>query len=133
LQYYGQPFISKGTYQHFNRTTENSLGKNFSDRFLLFEDVVYDPVDELYLIDENGDGAVDYNFENPDFNFIQFRSNLVFRWEYVPGSELFLVWSQGANASADPEAPILRSLSDNLFGENAQNIFLLKATYRFLR
>ena len=32
---------------------------------------------------------------NPDFSIVQFNSNLVVRWEYVPGSELFLVWSQG--------------------------------------
>lgn len=133
LQYYGQPFISKGTYQVFNRTTDNPLGLDFSERFSLFEHVDYNATDDHYYVDENGDGNVDYDFSNPDFNFIQFRSNLVFRWEYIPGSELFLVWSQGANASADPDDQVLRSLSDNLFGEDAQNVFLLKATYRFLR
>ena len=33
------------------------------------------------------------------FNFQQFRSNVVFRWEYRPGSTLFLVWSQGREAA----------------------------------
>ena len=95
--------------------------------------MVYEAGNELYMIDENGDGTVDYDFDNPNFNFIQFRSNLIFRWEYVPDSDLFLVWSQGANAFDNPEAPVLQSLSDNLFGEDARNTFLLKATYRFLR
>jgi hypothetical protein len=38
---------------------------------------------------------IDYRFDKPDFNFVQFRSNLVARWEYKAGSELYLVWSQG--------------------------------------
>ena len=35
-----------------------------------------------YFVDETGDGVPDYSFGNPDFNFVQFRSNLVLRWEY---------------------------------------------------
>ena len=31
-----------------------------------------------------------YSFGNPDFNFRQFRSNLVVRWEYLPGSTFTL-------------------------------------------
>ena len=96
-------------------------------------EVTYDNENETYSVDDNDDRAFDYTFGNPDFSFIQFRSNLVLRWEYVPGSELFLVWSQGANASGDPNRGLTRSLSDNLFGENARNVFLVKATYRFLR
>ena len=47
-----------------------------------------------YFVDENGDGVPDYSFANPDFNFVQFRSNLVLRWEYKPGSEFYVVWSE---------------------------------------
>ena len=53
---------------------------------------------DVYAIDENLDGTIDYSFENPDFSYVQFNSNLVLRWEYIPGSELFLVWSQGVTA-----------------------------------
>ena len=63
---------------------------------------------------------------------MQFRSNLVVRWEYVPGSELFLVFTQSNTNLGDPEARILPSLSDNLFNNQPTNIFLLKWTYRFL-
>lgn len=133
IQYYGQPFISRGRYQDFNKTTATPLGKTFEDRFTLFEAITYDSETAEYSVDDNDDRAFDYSFGNPDFNFIQFRSNLVLRWEYVPGSELFLVWSQGANASGDPNRGLTRSLSENLFGDNARNVFLVKATYRFLR
>ena len=135
IQYYGQPFISRGNYDRFNRVTDQPLARNFEDRFTAFgeDNVRYDEQKEVYEVDEDGDQNIDYSFGQPDFNFIQFRSNLVFRWEYTPGSELFLVWSQGATAFDDPQQGLFRSLTDNLFGENARNVFLVKGTYRFIR
>lgn len=134
VQYYGQPFISRGRYDRFNRVTDQPLAKDFDDRFFLYGDnIQYDTENEEYLVDDDGDQITDYSFGQPDFNFIQFRSNLVLRWEYTPGSELFLVWSQGATAFENPQQGIFRSLSDNLFGENARNVFLVKGTYRFVR
>ena len=134
LQYYGQPFISKGQYQDFKFIT-NSLAEDFNDRFHQFNDqqIIFDTKEDFYAIDENNDGEIDYSFGNPDFNFIQFRSNMVARWEYIPGSEIFLVWSQGITNFGDPNEKLLPSLSDNLFKEKAHNIFLIKMTYRFLR
>ena len=85
-------------------------------------------------MDENQDGETDYSFDKPDFNFVQFRSNLVIRWEYKAGSEIFLVWSQGnsPDSSADLDTPLGESLVNNLFDNQATNIFLVKFTYRFL-
>ncbi len=42
-------------------------------------------------VDGNRDSIAGYKFNTPDFNLIQFRSNLEARWEYVPGSEIFRV------------------------------------------
>ncbi len=88
-----------------------------------------------YAVDENRDGLTDYRFGKPDFNFVQFRSNLVARWEYKPGSELYLVWSQGStpDVATDLDSPLNRSLFDNVFAQQARNIFLVKLTYRFLK
>jgi hypothetical protein len=84
-------------------------------------------------VDENRDGSIDFQFRNPDFSIIEFRSNLVARWEYIPGSEIFLVWSQGLSRFGDPGEELLPSLNDNVFGSNnAHDIFLIKATYRFM-
>jgi len=46
-------------------------------------------------VDENLDKIVDYTVDYPDFNVKEFKSNMVVRWEYRPGSVVFLVWSQG--------------------------------------
>lgn len=136
IQYYGEPFLSKAKYDRFSKVTNNPLGKHFDDRFSLFSDnqISYNEDTGQYDVDENLDNSIDYSFRDPDFSFLQFRSNLVLRWEYIPGSELFLVWSQGASAGGDPDQGIIQSLSENLFGQdNTKNIFLVKGTWRFVR
>jgi len=47
---------------------------------------------------ESGSG-LNYEFGNPEFNIKEFLSNLVFRWEYKPGSFLYLVWLQSRSGS----------------------------------
>ncbi|MDG1040751.1 MAG: DUF5916 domain-containing protein [Polaribacter sp.] len=133
IQYYGSPFISRGRYNNFKYIT-NSLADKFTDRFQNYNSnqISYDARTDLYLVDENLDTTTDYSIENPDFSVIQFQSNLVARWEYIPGSEVFLVWSQGLNRNGNPMNDLLPSLKDNIFGQTSRNIFLIKATYRFM-
>jgi hypothetical protein len=56
--------------------------------------LTYDADNNRYLVDEDRDGITDYSFDNPDNNYDQFLSNLVLRWEFRPGSTVYLVWSQ---------------------------------------
>ena len=132
IQYWGQPFISRGRYSDFKHVTD-PMAERFDDRISLYNDAQIALVDGSYEVDEDIDGNVDFSFGDPDFSFIQFRSNLVVRWEYIPGSEIFLVWSQDISQSGDPSEGLFKSLEDNVFGgEKPMNIFLLKATYRFV-
>jgi Domain of unknown function (DUF5916) len=134
LQYYGQPFITRPRYNNFGYVSA-PLAKKYDDRFHVFTPNEISFSNETYHIDETGDGIADYSFNKPDFNFVQFRSNLVVRWEYRAGSELYLVWSQGSTPDAfgDLDTPLTQSLFDNAFADQARNIFLIKWTYRFLR
>lgn len=134
VQYYGQPFIFRALYDHFAYVAK-PLDRDYDTRFHTYGEQEISLKDGQFSIDETGDGEEDYAFSLPDFNFVQFRSNLVVRWEYVPGSELFLVWSQGAlpNAYGDLDTPLPGSLFGNLFDSRPTNILLVKATYRFLR
>lgn len=134
LQFWGQPFISKGEYGEFKRITDN-LAKDLYDRFHVFgaAEINYNSEDDEYLVDENQDGTTDYTFDNPDFNYLQFRSNFVARWEYIPGSTLFLVWSQNRGDSPSLDDRRFRKLTSNLFEASPHNTFLLKYTYRFLK
>lgn len=133
VQYYAQPFIFRALYKNFGHVTD-PLNKTYDERFHRYDAQQLSDAGGAYNVDENRDGATDYSFGTPDFNFIQFRSNLVVRWEYVPGSEVYLVWSQGAvpDAGSDLGTPLVRSLWDNVFERQPRNIFLVKFTYRFL-
>jgi hypothetical protein len=132
IQYYGQPFITRPLYGHYAYVVD-PLNPDYDARFHKWtNEVTY--VNGQYEVDENHDGIADYTFSKPDFNFVQFRSNLVIRWEYRPGSELYLVWSQGCtpNVSGDLDSPLPKSLFDNVLSE-PKNIALIKLTYRFLK
>ncbi len=112
LQIYASPFITKGTYSDV-RETADPRASAYDARYTAY-----------------GDPAV---AANPGgFNFQQFRSNVVFRWEYRAGSTLFLVWSQGRQASDDVEGTqgFGRNLRD-LFSQRTNDTFLLKLSYWF--
>ena len=64
------------------------------------------------------------------FNYKQFHSNVVFRWEYRPGSTLFVVWSQGRQGSADAEGmQNFGNDMNDLFKLRPDNSFLVKLSY----
>ena len=134
LQYYGQPFITRPLYNNFAYVAD-PLAKRYDDRFYVFTSSQIRYHNDEYQVDEQGDGVMDYSFSRPDFNFVQFRSNLVTRWEYKPGSELYLVWSQGntPEAATDLHSPLSTSLFDYAFADQSRNSFLIKWTYRFLK
>ena len=66
----------------------------FTDRFAVYPESALEVVGETLFIDEDGDGAADYSTDRPDFDVRELNSTLVARWEYRPGSLLYLVWSQ---------------------------------------
>ena len=90
---------------------------------------VFSPSENNLLIDHNGDGVNDYS-GSPNFNFGQFRHNLVLRWEYIPGSTFFLVWAINADGGADVNFD-RRNFGANITDLQQTNTFLMKYTYRF--
>ena len=133
IQYYGQPFISKGKYKSFNKVT-NPIANYYGDRIEIFQpnQIAFNEGENGYDVDEDKDGAIDYSFENPDFSQVSFNSNLVVRWEYIPGSEIFLVWSQGIYGNANMRDDLFTGINNQIFNRKPENIFLIKATYRFI-
>ncbi len=127
IQYYAQPFLSSGNYSHFKYAT-NTRAESYMDRFHEYSagEIAYEKASNIYNIDENKDGVTDYSFTNPNFNFFQFRSNLVIRWEYGHGSTLFLVWSQDRTGFDSIGEFHLLDNADSLFGIKPDNVFLVK-------
>ncbi len=128
LQYYGSPFVSKGSYSDFKRVT-NPRSKIYSQRF----ETLAKPLltNGKYYFDENNDGNTDYSIEDPDFNFHQYRSNFVAKWEYRLGSFIYFVWSTERTGQAqDPSATVSDSFKQ-LGKVYPDNIFLIKLNYWF--
>jgi hypothetical protein len=132
VQFYGMPFISAGKYSRFKMITQ-PRAKEWTERYHLFGDdqINYNEWAGIYKVDEDRDGQIDYSFRNPDFNFLQFRSNLVLRWEYKPGCTLFLVWSQGRTDYGYSGLLDFGSDITSLFKTKPDNVFLLKFSYNF--
>jgi hypothetical protein len=132
IEYYGEPFVSSGKYNNFKRITDPHADR-FIERYHTFspDEITAGTSENSFSIDQNKDGVEDFTFENPDFNFRQFRSNLVVRWEYLPGSTIYLVWSQGRTGSATNGLFSFGNDMKELFKIVPQNIFLIKFSYWF--
>jgi hypothetical protein len=111
LQVYAQPFVSKGTYADVRQLSATPRAKDYDDR--------YAPYDDASVTADPG-----------GFNFKQLQSNVVFRWEYNPGSTLFLVWNQGRQGSNPIEgANSFQGDVRDLMRLHPANTFLVKMSY----
>lgn len=113
VQFYGSPFTSTARFSDFKSMT-NTTSRTYEDRFSPLSE------DEMSFIKEK-----------PDFSFNEFRSNLVARWEYLPGSTLYLVWE---HRMSNRDSRYLSGWGNNLdrmFGLPATNTFMIKMNYWF--
>ena len=96
LELYAEPFASSGRYYGFGEleaARSRDLRVYGTDGTTIAREA-----DGSYTVTDNG-GADTLAIANPDFNALSFRSNLVLRWEWRPGSTLYLVWQQSREAS----------------------------------
>jgi len=134
FQVYIQPLVTSGKYSSFK-----ALRKPKSYDFLkygqdgsTFEKSVTENGETYYTLDPDGNGSASAaTIGNPDFNYISLRGNAVIRWEYMPGSALFLVWTQSReNIDSNGDFQFGNSMN-NLINVRPDNIFMLKLTYWF--
>ena len=107
FQFYGQPFVSTGSFSGWKEIAD-ARAITYGDRYRPY-----------------GNGRT------PDgFNFKQFNSNAVMRWEYRPGSALFVVWQQG-RLQSDRNLGSFEFARDyrDLFRSHPDNTLLLKLSY----
>jgi hypothetical protein len=111
LQVYAQPFVSKGTYSNVRELSATPRAASYDDRYQAYGDTSV----------TNHPGG---------FNFKEFQSNVVFRWEYRPGSTLFVVWNEGRRGSVGTEGTNdFQGDVRELFGLHPMNTFLVKMSY----
>src|SRR5678815_5370350 len=107
LQLYAEPFVTAGHYTGV-RELASPRARSYDARFRPYAGTLPDA----------------------DFNEKSFHSSVVARWEYRPGSTLFLVWTQGRDQS-DRNPGTFAPTRDfrDLFGARPDNTLLVKASY----
>lgn len=109
FEFYGEPFTSNGTYSNFKEVSSTPGADTYAARY------------KPYAMDPA---------TSRGFSFSQLRTNSVARWEYRPGSTLFVVWAHGREAGADHQSErTWRADYRDLFERHPDNTFLIKVAY----
>ncbi|MCE9602879.1 MAG: carbohydrate binding family 9 domain-containing protein [Gemmatimonadetes bacterium] len=108
VQLYAQPFVATGAFSDW-REMVDARNASYAARYAPY-----------------GGGATPAGFNQKQFN-----SNAVLRWEYRPGSVLFVVWQQGRNDARDPGTFEAGRDLRNLFFTHPDNTLLVKFSYWF--
>jgi Domain of unknown function (DUF5916) len=130
LQAYVQPYLAVGDFSAFK---ELSAARTFDFDYYGEGDSTIAYADGVYTVDPDGAAgpAASFTFGDPDFNLKSLRGTVVLRWEYRPGSMLYLVWTQRREDYSHPgDFDLWRDLGD-VFRAPGENIFMLKFSYRF--
>jgi len=128
FQYYGSPYASIGKYSEF-RSVANAGSRDLNTRYNPL--TILGVADNTYSMDSNGDHVEDFKMKNPDFNFQEFRSNLVGRWEFSPGSTLYLVWTNTRSLYSDTYKSSVLDSFGGISNLKANNVFMVKFNYWF--
>ncbi|NOT26030.1 MAG: hypothetical protein HOP16_07990, partial [Acidobacteria bacterium] len=121
LEFYGEPFAASGRYYDFGQLA--APGSRL--RQPLATSASGTSASSLVLTD----GTSNFSLRNRDFNVLSFRSNLVLRWEWRPGSTLYLVWQQDREESEITRTRVgLRDIFGS-FGAAGHNVLAVKTTF----
>ncbi|MBM2840543.1 MAG: hypothetical protein HW412_1071 [Bacteroidetes bacterium] len=100
LQFFTQVFLARGKYTNYRQ-----------------------------LISSTGLTPVQSPSINPDFNRVTFNANVLLRWEYLPGSTMYLVWTQGRFEDSGNYASGFSRRFGDTFSLPHEDVLLLKVSY----
>ena len=126
VQYYANPYVSVGKYSNFREVIDAS-NKSLAKRYITLSQTIL-PEDRYNL--QKSDGS-NYNIANPDIKRQEFNSNLVGRWEFRPGSTLYLVWTNTRFEDSDPQGQSVWKSFGNILNVKSENVFMIKFSYWF--
>lgn len=127
LQLYVQPYVAAGDYHGFKE-----VARPRTRDFHFYGEPRYDAATDRYTIDPDAGGpAPELSFADPDFNYRSVRGNAVLRWEFRPGSALYVVWNESREAELPTGDFHLRRDVDSAFDAPSNNVFLVKLSYWF--
>ncbi|HRP07720.1 MAG TPA: DUF5916 domain-containing protein [Gemmatimonadales bacterium] len=123
LEGYFEPFASSGQYTGFGELVAPGT---LDLRRYGTEGSTIDRADETWTVTDGNDS---FTFDNPDFSIRSFRSNMVLRWEWRPGSTAYLVWQQNRFEERDPGSRVGTGSLFETLGAPGDNVVALKVSY----
>jgi hypothetical protein len=126
IEGYLEPFAASGSYTRLGElpAPRSTTLRRYGTDGTTIEQFGSDSI----IITDNG-GADSVRLDVPDFNILSFRSNLVLRWEWRPGSTFFFVWQQNRGSSATTARQVRAGDLWDAFRSNGDNFFALKISY----
>jgi hypothetical protein len=128
LQIYAQPFVSAGTYRTLGEVRD-ARARELARRVSSFGVGAIAPIADGELRIDRGVGRSPITLDDPDFTVRELKSNAVLRWEYRPGSTLFLVWAQARDDDASAATFSVARQARELWRTKSTNVLLVKASY----
>ncbi|MBD3298393.1 MAG: hypothetical protein GF341_07050 [candidate division Zixibacteria bacterium] len=124
LEVYAEPFAASGRYYDHGelRAARTADLRTYG----VEEGTTIEPTDDGYRVT---DGDETFAFRNADFGYLSFRSNVVLRWEFRPGSTLFFVWQQNREGSDDPGRLVRPGLLFDTFSAAGRDFLAVKISY----
>lgn len=126
VEAYAEPFAASGEYSKFGElSTARSRNLRGYGEAGTGTTIIRNP-DSSYTVT---DGAQTFSLPNLDFNRLSFRSNLVLRWEWLPGSTAYFIW-QNNRQRATPYGTVVNAgrLFDAISADG-DNFLALKVSY----
>ncbi|MEW5701010.1 MAG: DUF5916 domain-containing protein [Candidatus Zixiibacteriota bacterium] len=105
VQFYGEVFVANVHYDHYKRLV--GVGS-------------FTPAPDL---------SRDETDDDPDYSILSFNANVVLRWEYRPGSTIYLVWTQARDDYDEVPSFTIRRGMNRLFDLGSNNVFMVKLNY----
>ncbi len=137
LQIYAQPLLSSGDYTAYKQLT---AAERYA--FDVFEEgtpftggrigcvggrTCVD--DGTRWVDFDGDGTADWSFRDRPFNVRSLIGNAVLRWEFRPGSTIYLVWQRFQEDEQQIGDFDFRRDADALLRSPSSNVFMVKMSW----
>jgi uncharacterized protein DUF5916/cellulose/xylan binding protein with CBM9 domain len=132
LELFVQPLIGSGQYDDFKEFRARREGSTAIYGRDIGTVVARDSAGRTvdYTIDPDGAGAAaPFTIDNPDFNSRSLRGNAVFRWEYRPGSVLYVAWTHSRAGEASVGDFRFSRDWNALLDSRPDNILLVKASW----
>ena len=129
FQYYGNPYASVGQYDNYRKVAD-SKSSRLQARYLPLTIITSNG--NKILTDESRNPVIlNLSVSNPDFNYREFRSNFVARWEYKTGSTIYFVWTNNRYQNSGFYEPSLFKSLKGITNVKAENVFMVKLSFWF--